>query len=190
MAAFGVAVITKEVFVEIELLKKHGFSLRQIAREVGCAVNTVRRQLAAGDMPKYVRKVQRPTKLGAYEAYLRARQESARPLWIPATVLLREIAEQGYLGGQTQVCTFLRTLKPMQAADPVVRFETAPGEQLQVDWVEFRKGANPLYAFCATLGFSRASYVEFVSDMKVQTLVACHERAFEAFGGVPRRVAV
>ncbi|CAN5471209.1 hypothetical protein BH10PSE16_BH10PSE16_04800 [soil metagenome] len=76
----------------------------------------------------------------------------------------------------------------MQAADPVVRFETAPGEQLQVDWVEFRKGANPLYAFCATLGFSRASYVEFVTDMKVQTLVACHEHAFAAFGGVPQRV--
>ena len=188
MAAFRVAVITKEVFVEIELLKKHGFSLRQIAKEVGCAVNTVRRQLAAGDMPKYVRKVKRPTKLAPYEAYLRARQESARPLWIPATVLLREVAERGYRGGQTQLCTFLRTLKPMQAADPVVRFETAPGEQLQVDWVEFRKGANPLYAFCATLGFSRASYVEFVSDMKVQTLVACHERAFEAFGGVPKRV--
>jgi len=99
MAAFRVAVITNEVFVEIELLKKHGFSLRQISREVGCAVNTVRRQLAEGDMPKYVRRVQRPTKLGAYEAYLRARQESAKPLWIPATVLLREIAERGYQGG-------------------------------------------------------------------------------------------
>ena len=43
MAAFGAAVITKEMFVEIELLKKHGFSLRQIARQVGYAVNTVRR---------------------------------------------------------------------------------------------------------------------------------------------------
>ena len=188
MAAFGAAVLTKEVFVEIQLLKKHGFSLRQIAREVGCAVNTVRRQLAQEGMAKYERTVVRPTKLVAYETYLRARQESAKPLWIPATVLLREIAELGYVGGQTQLRTFLRTLKPTRALDPVVRFETAPGEQLQVDWVEFRKGANPLYAFCATLGFSRASYVEFVSDMKVQTLVACHERAFEAFGGVPKRV--
>ena len=188
MAAFWVAVISKEVFVEVHLLKKHGFSLRQIAKEVGCAVNTVRRQLAEEGTPKYERKFQRPTKLAAYEVYLRARQESAKPLWIPATVLLREIKERGYLGGQTQLRAFLRTLKPTQAIDPVVRFETAPGEQLQVDWVEFRKGANPLYAFCATLGYSRASYVEFVTDMKVQTLVACHERAFEAFGGVPRRV--
>ena len=188
MAAFGVAVITKEVFVEVHLLKKHGFSLRQIAKEVGCAVNTVRRQLAEPGLPTYVRIVLRPTKLALYEAYLRARQESAKPLWIPATVLMREIAERGYLGGKTQLRTFLRTLKPKSAPDPVVRFETAPGEQLQVDWVEFRKGTNPLHAFCATLGFSRASYVEFVSDMKVQTLVACHERAFKAFGGVPKRV--
>ena len=69
-----------------------------------------------------------------------------------------------------------------------MRFETAMGEQLQVDWVEFRKGGAPLHAFCATLGYSRASYVEFVSDMKVSTLIACHERAFVAFGGVPRKV--
>ena len=149
--------LTKEVFVEIQLLKKHGFSLRQIAREVGCAVNTVRRQLAEEGPPKYERRVLRPTKLVAYETYLRARQESAKPLWLPATVLLREIAERGYLGGQTQLRAFLRTLKPTQALDPVVRFETAPGKQLQVDWVEFRKGANALHVFCATLGYSRAS---------------------------------
>jgi transposase len=59
---------------------------------------------------------------------------------------------------------------------------------MQVDWVEFRKGSAPLQAFCATLGYSRASYVEFVSDMKVETLIGCHERAFAAFGGVTQRV--
>ena len=59
---------------------------------------------------------------------------------------------------------------------------------MQVDWVEFRKGRNPLYAFCATLGFSRMSFVEFVTDMKVETLIECHQHAFDAFGGVPKRV--
>lgn len=38
------------------------------------------------------------------------------------------------------------------------------------------------------MGYSRASYVEFVSDMKVGTLIGCHERAFAVFGGVPRKV--
>lgn len=178
----------KEVYVEIQLLDKHGLSLRRIAAEVGCAVNTVRRHLALGAVPKYERKVQRPTKLAAFEQYLRERQKAAQPDTIPATVLYREIAARGYEGGMSQLRAFMRTLRPVPVADAVVRFETAMGEQLQVDWVEFRKGSSPLHAFCATLGFSRASYVEFVSNMKVETLIACHERAFAAFGGVTRRV--
>jgi transposase len=176
------------VYVEIQLLKKHGLSLRQIAAEVGCAVNTVRRHLALDAVPKYERKQKRPTKLAPFEQYLRERQQAAHPDVIPATVLHREIAGRGYEGGMSQLRAFMRTLRPAPAAEPVVRFETAMGEQLQVDWVEFRKGGAPLHAFCATLGFSRASYVEFVSNMKVETLIACHERAFAAFGGVTKRV--
>lgn len=180
--------ITNEVYMEIEVLRKHGFSLRRIAAEVGCAVNTVRSHLAAGVKPKYERQKQRQAKLSSYETYLRERQSAAHPLWIPATVLHREIVAQGYQGGMSQLRRFLRSVRPALAIDPVVRFETTPGEQMQVDWVEFRKGSNPLYAFCATLGYSRASYVEFVTDMKVGTLIDCHQNAFVALGGVARRI--
>jgi transposase len=82
----------------------------------------------------------------------------------------------------------MRTVRPSPVEEPVVRFETAPGEQMQIDWVEFRKGRQPLYAFCATLGYSRASHVEFVTDMKVETLIECHQRVFTELGGVPRRL--
>ena len=179
--------ITNEVYVEIELLRKHGLSLRKIAEEVGCAVNTVRRHLDAEGLPRYERKKLRITKLFPFETYLQERQAAARPDWIPATVLYREITERGYLGGQSQLRAYMHALKPTLPIDPVVRFETAPGEQMQVDWVEFRKGRNPLYAFCATLGYSRASFVTFVTDMKVETLIECHHHAFEYFGGVPQR---
>lgn len=180
--------ITNEVYMEIEVLRKHGFSLRRIAAEVGCAVNTVRSHLTAGHKPKYERQKKRPSKLSPYEAYLRERQASAHPLWIPATVLHREITAQGYQGGMSQLRRFLREIRPTLPAEPVVRFETVPGEQMQVDWVEFRKGREPLYAFCATLGYSRASHVEFVADMKVGTLIDCHQKALAALGGVPRRI--
>ena len=181
--------------MEVQLLKKHGYSLRAIAREVGCAVNTVRRQLRIGEQgervsrPERTRRVARPSKLSAFEGYLRDRQAAAAPLWIPATVLFREIVQQGYAGGQSQLRAFMRTLKPKSVVEPLVRFETAPGEQMQVDWVEFRaSGRAPLYAFCATLGYSRASFVEFVSDMKVDTLIECHQHAFASFGGVVKKV--
>jgi transposase len=72
--------------------------------------------------------------------------------------------------------------------EPEVRFEAAMGEQSQVNWVDSRKSSAPLHAFCGTMGYSRASYVEFVGDMKVATLLGCQELAFAAFGGVPRRV--
>jgi transposase len=185
---FGAAVINDEVYVEIQLLRKHGMSLRQIAREVNCAVNTVRSHLTATNKPKYERKVKRKTKLADYEGYLRERQKAAAPQWIPATVLFREITERGYQGGLSMLRAFMRTLQPVPVAEPEIRFETAPGEQMQVDWVEFRKGSDPLYAFCATLGYSRASYVEFVDNMKAQTLIGCHEHAFAAFGGIPKQV--
>mgnify|MGYP006151829517 CR=1 FL=1 len=69
--------ITDEVYVEIELLRRHGLSLRRIAAEVGCAVNTVRAHLASPGLPRYERKVQRVTKLAPFEAYLRERQAAA-----------------------------------------------------------------------------------------------------------------
>eukprot|EP01034_Spumella_vulgaris_P029491 gene29491-36553_t len=172
----------------LETQRSHGLSLRRIAAEVGCAVNTVRRHLALEAVPKYERKVKRATKLAAHESYLRERQAAAQPNWIPASVLHREIVERGYQGGLSQLRAFMRSLRPALPIEPEVRFETAMGEQMQVDWVEFRKGGAPLHAFCATMGYSRASYVEFVSDMKVATLIGCHERAFAAFGRVPRKV--
>ena len=163
-------------------------SLRKIAEEIGCSVNTVRQHLKSGSKPKYVRNVTRLMKLSFFYEYLRDRQLAAQPAWIPATVLLREIQQQGYTGGPTRLRTFMSGLRPKLPDDPVVRFETAPGEQMQVDWVEFRKGKEPLYAFCATLGYSRYSFVEFVMDMRVETLIACHQHAFEDFGGVTKRI--
>ena len=169
-------------------------SLRKIAEEVGCAVNTVRSYLEAETWPHYRRNKLRVTKRLAFADYLRERQAAAHPAWIAATVLLREIKARGYLGSHSQLRAPMHGLKPAGPMDPVVRFETAPGEwpeaspQLQVDWVEFRKGKNPLYAFCATLGYSRVSFVEFVTDMKVETLIACHQHAFDAFGGITRHI--
>lgn len=111
--------ITDEVHVEIELLRKHGMSLRKIAKEVGCAVNTVRRHLEADeDLPRYERKKPRRTKLSQFEAYSKERQGAAQPGWIPATVLQREIAAQGYAGGLSQLRAFLRSLKPSLPIDP------------------------------------------------------------------------
>jgi transposase len=65
-------------------------------------------------------------KLSPFGDYLRERQAAAHPAWIPATVLQREIAAQGYAGELSQLRAFLRGLRPVLPMDAVVRFETAP----------------------------------------------------------------
>ncbi|MGN7472440.1 IS21 family transposase [Brevibacillus sp. SAFN-007a] len=43
-----------------------------------------------------------------------------------------------------------------------------------------------LYAFVMVLGYSRMMYVEFTEDEKLETLIGCHLRAWQYFGGVPQ----
>ncbi|QBQ54426.1 IS21 family transposase [Nitrosococcus wardiae] len=176
-----------EGWMEIRILHRQGLGIRAIARRLGVSRNTVRKALRGEEPPRYRRRV-RASKLDPYKDYLRARVEAAKPAWLPATVLYREITERGYRGEISILRDWLRTLKARTAPEPVVRFETAPGEQMQVDWIVFRRGRDRLSAFVATLGYSRASYVEFVTDERLETLLSCHEQAFEAFGGVPLRV--
>lgn len=181
--------IGNEEFMEIKVLRRQGKSLRAIAAEVGCAVNTVRRHLEQPDLPRYAKRRSVRPKLGPFEAYLRERIASAGAERIPASVLAREIRERGYRGTDRQVLRLVRELRPRPAEEPLVRFETAAGEQMQVDWIEFRRTPrNALAAFVAVLGCSRASYVEYVTDERIASLLGCHRRAFEFFGGVPRTV--
>jgi transposase len=179
--------LTQEQAVEIRILERQGRSIRQIMRETGLSRNTIRKYLRGGGKVKYGPREPRPCKLDEYKTYLLERIEQARPDWIPATVLMREIRAAGYSGGISQLKAFLQPFKVVRS-DPVVRFETAPGQQMQADFTTIRRGRDRLLAFVATLGFSRATFVRFTraeqfSDWR-DGLVA----AFDYFGGVPREV--
>ena len=103
--------------------------------------------------------------------------KAAAPDRIPAAVLFREIKARGYDGGETRLKQFVRGLMPAAPRAPIVRFETEPGHQMQADWATVGQGADKLKVFIATLGWSRAAYVEFCDDEKVETLLGAHENA-------------
>jgi transposase len=188
MAAFWLpTMLTQEREVEIKVLRRQGVAIREIARELGCSRNTVRRYLRQAGACRYGPREARSTKLDAYQSYLLERIEAARPKWIPAAVLLREIKELGYEGGLTQLKTFLAPHKRVEE-DPVVRFETPPGQQMQADFTHVRRGREPLIAFVATLGYSRASFIRFTANETAETLCTCLREALVYFGGVPAHV--
>lgn len=162
--------------MEIKVLARRGASVREIARQMGVSRNTVRRYLRDEEASQYKEREPRPTKLAPFKAYLLGRIEAARPHWIPATVLLRELRDEGYDGGISQLKVFLAQYKNAQP-EPVVRFETAPGRQMQADFTTIRRGRSPLLALVATLGYSRATYVRFTSGEDAKTLCECLREA-------------
>ena len=187
MAVLGPPMLTQEQCVEIRVLSRQGKGIRGIAKELGVSRNTVREHLRDPHPRRYGPRLPRVTKLDPYRAYLESRIAAAHPRWISATVLLREIREQGYRGGISQLKALIRPLRPLKD-DPLVRFETAPGEQLQADFTHIRRGQSPLLAFVATLGFSRASFVRFTEREDAATLSRCIVAALEYFGGVPQHL--
>lgn len=180
--------ITQELLVEIHVLHRQGHGIRAIARTLGVSRNTVRNYLRQpAKIPTYTERQAKPSILDPFKPYLLERIKAARPHWIPATVLLREIQDQGYQGGLSTIKVFIREFKPTKS-DPVVRFETDPGVQLQVDFTTIRRGHNSLKAFVATLGYSRASYVRFTKTERQEDWLDGIEAALEYFEGVPKEL--
>ncbi|SIZ90715.1 IS100 transposase orfA [Shigella sonnei] len=185
----GELMVTFETVMEIKILHKQGMSSRAIARELGISRNTVKRYLQAkSEPPKYTPRPAVASLLDEYRDYIRQRIADAHPYKIPATVIAREIRDQGYRGGMTILRAFIRSLSVPQEQEPAVRFETEPGRQMQVDWGTMRNGRSPLHVFVAVLGYSRMLYIEFTDNMRYDTLETCHRNAFRFFGGVPREV--
>lgn len=100
---------------------------------------------------------------------------------------MREIQERGYEGGLTQLKQWLAPMKHAEP-EPVVRFETAPGKQMQADFTTIRRGRNPLIALVATMGYSRATFVKFTAGEDATTLCAALREALDYFGGVPEHI--
>jgi transposase len=174
--------------VEIQVLARQGRGIREIARLTGLARNTVRDIIRGNSDGQYGPRPPKSTKLEAHKSYLVERLQRAGDQRFPATVLLRELRELGYEGGVTQLTGFLRTVRPAPAPEPLIRFETPPGQQMQADFVVLRRGTSPLRAFTAELAYSRFPFVEFTDNERAETLVACLERALFYFGGVPEQM--
>ena len=105
---------------------------------------------------------------------------------------LRE--DYGYTGSYSAVRRYVHQLRPA-APHVTMRVHSAPGEEAQVDFgsvgylYDPRQGRPRLaYVFVATLCYSRHQYAELVFDQKIATWIGLHRRAFEFWGGVPRRI--
>lgn len=171
---------------------EQGWKKTQIAEHLGLDRRTISRWLTSGQLDRdldaapvrYTPRPPVPTKLDAYKPLIETRL-SQYPL-LSAVRLFAEAQAAGYAGSLTQLKAYVRQVRPQPAPEPVVRFETAPGYQAQVDFAEVKLPWGKRYALLVVLGYSRLLWLRFYARQDMLTLFRGLEEAFGYFGGVPR----
>jgi len=181
-----------ETHVEIQALRRHGWSVADIASEYGLARNTVYAELAS-PRPRHYQQRDEPTALTEPQLVHVQRRLVVCPN-LRGTDLHAELRSQyGYEGSYPAFQRRLRQLRPAQVIDPEVRFETDPGEQAQADWADL--GVFPLgresvemFAMATILGSSRAPAIRFATDKTRPTSFERLLRCVEDLGGATREI--
>src|SRR5512134_1808702 len=182
---------TPEEVTAMLRLAQAGVSVKRIAVELGCSKNTVKRYLRAGGWIAY-RKPERRSRLSGLEDWLAERFRQHRG---NADVVRQDLLREHAI--VVSLRTVERAVQPLRQAlraetVATIRFETAPGEQLQIDFgtVTVPIGGEPtkVKLFVATLGYSRRPYVALFEHERQSAWLSGIEGAFRHFGGLPREL--
>lgn len=182
---------------QIIILYAEGWGIRALTRHFGMGRNTIRRIIRKNrdrrdkghDVVKKGQPVLRKSKLDAFRPLIKELID-AYPN-ITGVRVYEELVANGFDGGTTIVTDYLRKIRRRPKKEPVVRFETEPGQQGQMDWSGYtlcftRTGRQPVQCFSYVLGFSRRHYIDFAADHKFFTLIRRHQDVFAHFLGVPK----
>jgi transposase len=175
--------------LEARILQGQGKTQAEIAELLGVCERTVRNHLKT--MPAARKRPERGSKVDAFKATIDAILD-ANPFY-NGELIYEKLQKIGYGGKISVMKDYVASVRRKLHRQAVMRFETEPGQQAQVDWKEFGTQvvdgrATRLYAFVMVLGFSRKAFVHFTTRMDSATLLACHALAFTYFEGVPREI--
>jgi len=174
-------------------LKAAGLGIKKIAERMGCSKNTVRRYVRSGGYVAYKRP-ERNSALHGLSPWLNERLQRHRG---NADVVRQDLEREH--GLRVSLRTVERAVAPFRrellaAEVATIRFETAPGEQLQID---FGETTMPIagervrvHLFVATLGYSRRPYVAVFSHERQSAWWSGIEGAFHHFGGRTRELLI
>lgn len=185
--------IDKRSIFEIHRLKDLGFSNRQIAKQLQLDRGSVSKYLQNADAPS-VKRAKRSSKLDPYREFIKELIKQYPD--IKAPVVLQRLKQKGFEGKITILRDYIKELPGRRLhRQPFIRFESAQGEQMQIDWGHFQSltygtTKRKLYALVVIESYSRMLYVFFTHNQKQPALHQGLVNAFNFFGGTPKELVV
>jgi transposase len=183
--------IRKEDWMDIKVQIERGMYQKDIADELGVHPKTISRALKRGGPPSGTRPNARKSVLDPFKPLI---DDLIRQGVWNAVVILREIQSKGYTGGYTILRDYMQPKRSLREKKACVRFETAPGIQMQNDWGEIITvvAGRPQKVFFSvnTLGYSRKFHFWCTESNDAEHTYEGMLRSFEHFGGVPKEVLV
>lgn len=179
---------------DLTIMKDMGLkpNFSQLAGKYGMDRHTVRKYWEAGAAPRKKRQ-DKPSK---YAPYLEESRDLLKDPEVSKMAAFQYLADKHpeFPGGYNGYRSFLAKEGVLSdkasAAHP--RFETAPGEQIQVDWKEnltlrCKSGREITFnVFSATMGYSRLHLFELSFGKGTDDFVRCLIDTLRRLGGVPR----
>ena len=189
-----VEMVEPEVVRQLRGLAELGWGPKRIARELGLARNTVRRYLRGGAAAEEQVRPRRRRLDG--EASARAKQLFTTAAEGNAVVVTDELRKDGVEVSVRTVQRVVRgeRLERVAAEVATVRFETAPGFQMQIDFGQKRVligGVETVvHLLVAVLSYSRRLFVKAFHAERGDDWREGIASAFAHFGGVPRELLI
>lgn len=163
-----------ERLVLLKHLLAEGLSEAAIARQLGVSRRSVYHWITTGQLERDLsgsgprRRVGRRTLLEPYQPIITTRLGTYPEL--SAVRLFEELCAAGYPGGITQLRDYGAQVRPRPESEPIVRFETTPGHQAQVDFATCRFPWGPRFALLVVLGYSRLLWLRFYPRQTMATV--------------------
>jgi transposase len=164
----------------------------EIARRLGCDRRTVKRYIELSENPEKTKAKRTRRKL--MDDYENVVIDKVDKYGVTAMAAYKFIQKNGYTGQYCTVANYVRKHKQQQNQKAVIRFETMPGLQAQVDWKESVKMVNRqgeeivVNIFMMVLGYSRLKYLKLTNDRTQHTLFTCLIGGMSFYGGVPHEI--
>jgi len=183
--------LSKGDWLMIKAQISRGVYKKDVARGLGVHPRTVTRALSRGGPPVGKRPRARGSKLDPYKAEVDRLLKA--DVW-NAVVIYRHIQELGYTGRTTILREYIQPKRALREGRQTVRFETAPGKQLQSDWgeivTEVGGSLRQVDFIVNTPGYSRRFHFWCTVSKDAEHTYEGLIRSFEYLGGVFDEVLV